>query len=227
MNVHFKALTHYLHNVSLRERVLFLLILCAVIFSIGDAMLLSRYDKPLKNLKNQQNNLALEQQNIDSEIKLSTIKLAKAKSTYKHLKQVITDTESLLKQKTLQIENKLNKLVPPTQITELLRNLLTSGDGLKVLSVKNEPVRDIAISTTTNEQSANSNGKKETLLYEHAATIRLSGNYQQLYDYLTALENTGWELFWDTLHYKVTSYPNAEITLRVMTVSTDKHWIGL
>lgn len=227
MNVYFKVLTEYLHNVSLRERVLFLLILCTVIFFIGDAMLLGRYDKPLKNLKNQQNNLALEQQNIDSEIKLSTIKLAKTKSAHKHLKQIITDTESLLKQKTLKIENKLNKLVPPTQITELLRSLLTSDDGLKVLSVKNEPVRNIVINITTNEPSASSDGQKETLLYEHAATIKLSGNYQQLYDYLTALENTGWELFWDTLHYKVISYPNAEITLRVMTISTDKHWIGL
>jgi len=137
MNAHFKTLTRYLHNLSLRERVLFLLILCAVIFFIGDALLLSRYDKPLKELKNQQSDLVLEQQNIDSEIQISTIKLAKAKSAHKQLKQVITDTESLLKQKTLQIENKLNKLVPPTQITELLRNLLTSDDGLKVLSVKN------------------------------------------------------------------------------------------
>lgn len=227
MNAHFKTLTRYLHNLSLRERVLFLLILCAVIFFIGDALLLSRYDKPSKELKNQQSDLVLEQQNIDSEIQISTIKLAKAKSAHKQLKQVITDTESLLKQKTLQIENKLNKLVPPTQITELLRNLLTSDDGLKVLSVKNEPVRDVSINLTTNGRTANSEDKKETLLYEHSATIKLSGNYQQLYDYLTALENTGWELFWDTLHYKVTSYPNAEITLRVMTVSTDKHWIGL
>ena len=227
MNAHFKTLTQYLHNLSLRERVLFLLILCAVIFFIGDALLLSRYDKSSKNIKNQQNDLVLEQQTIDSEIKLSTIKLAEAKSLHKQVKQVVTETESLLKQKTLQIENKLNKLVPPTQITELLRNLLASADGLKVLSVKNGPVRDIAINTSTQEPSANTNDKKETLLYEHAATIKLSGNYQQLYDYLTALENTGWELYWDTLHYKVTSYPNAEITLRVMTVSTDKHWIGL
>ena len=227
MNAHFKTLTQYLHNLSLRERILFLLVLCAVIFFIGNALVLSRYDKPLKDLKNQQNNLILEQQTIDNDITLSTLKLAEAKSVHQQVKQVVTETESLLKQKTLQIENKLNKLVPPTQITELLRNLLSSDNGLQVLSVKNEPVRDIAINIVTKDPSANSANAEETFLYEHAATIKLSGSYQQLYDYLTALENTGWELFWDSLHYKVTSYPNAEITLRVTTVSTDKHWIGL
>jgi hypothetical protein len=45
-----------------------------------------------------------------------------------------------------QIEDKLNRLVLPTQITDLLRNLLANTDGLKVLSVNNEPVKDIPIS---------------------------------------------------------------------------------
>jgi len=124
-----------------------------------------------------------------------------------------------------QIEDKLNRLVPPTQITDLLRNLLTNTGGLKVLSVNNEPVKDISISI--DPDAVGTQDQVKILLYEHAATIKLSGSYQQLYDYLTELENTGWELFWDTLHYRVISYPNAEITLRVLTVSTDKHWIGL
>lgn len=226
MNTYLKTITQYLHSLSLRERVLFLLIVCALIFFIGDALLLSRYDKPLKTLKKQQADIVLEQRTIDTQIKLSTIKLAEAKSLHTQAKQAVADTESLLQQRTLQIENKLNKLVPPTQITELLRNILASDDGLKVLSVKNEPVKDITINIAASDNPANSDSE-ETLLYEHAATIKLFGSYQQLYDYLTALENTGWELFWDTLHYKVVNYPNAEITLRVMTVSTDKHWIGL
>jgi len=66
-----------------------------------------------------------------------------------------------------------------------------------------------------------------TSLYQHTETIKLSGNYQQLYQYLLALEQSKWRLFWEQLHYKVTEYPMAEITIQVHTISTDEHWIGM
>jgi MSHA biogenesis protein MshJ len=217
--------TQYLHNLSLRERVLVLVVACGIILFIGDALLLSRYDDDVKGMKNQHHNLVTERQGLEAQIADVTAQLAEAKATHQQAKDAVTETEIALKQKTAQIEDKLNRLVPPTQITELLRNLLANTEGLKVLSVNNEPVRDISIDV--DPDAAENSEESKTLLYEHAATIKLSGSYQLLYDYLIELENTGWELFWDTLHYRVTSYPNAEITLRVLTVSTDKHWIGL
>ena len=221
--------TQYLHNLSLRERILVLVLACGLILFMGDALLLSRYDDDVKRMKNEHHNLVSERQALEIQIADVTAQLVQAKATHQQAKDAVTNTQTALEQKTALIEDKLNRLVPPTQITELLRNLLANKKGLKVLSVNNEPVRDISIDINSDSARANDGNSDEnkTLLYEHAATINLSGSYQLLYDYLIELENTGWELFWDTLHYRVTSYPNAEITLRVLTVSTDKHWIGL
>ena len=215
--------TQYLHNLSLRERILVLIVACGLILFIGDALLLSRYDDDVKRMKNE----VSERQALEIQVADVTAQLMRAKSTHQQAKDAVTKTETALEQKTALIEDKLNRLVPPTQITELLRNLLANKKGLKVLSVNNEPVRDISIDIDSDGSSSDDGEENKTLLYEHAATIKLSGSYQLLYDYLIELENTGWELFLDTLHYRVTSYPNAEITLRVLTVSTDKHWIGL
>ena len=225
MNEMIQTATQYLHSLSLRERILVLFVACGVIFFIGDTLLLSRHDNDIKDMKNTQNNLVSERQSVETQITEVTAQLVKEKAVHQRAKEAVANTEAELKQKMAQIEDKLNRLVPPTQITELLRNLLANTDGLKVLSVNNEPVKDISISI--DPDAVGTEDQAKTLLYEHAATIKLSGSYQQLYDYLTELENTGWELFWDTLHYRVISYPNAEITLRVLTVSTDKHWIGL
>ena len=92
----------------------------------------------------------------------------------------------------------------------------------------------VKIITFNNNQNQNENTQQTqdaqqeiALLYEHATTIKLAGGYQQLYQYLTALEDSEWELFWDQLEYKVTEYPYAEITIRVHTISADEHWIGL
>jgi len=225
MNEMLQNTTDYLHSLSLRERILALIVICGLIFFIGDSLLLSRHDAAIKDMKNERHNLVSERQDLEVQIADVTAELVKAKALHQQVIDTVNSTEAELKQKTAQIEDKLNRLVPPTQITELLRNLLANTDSLKVLAVNNEPVKDISIDV--DPEAHDTQEKAKTLLYEHAATIKLSGTYQELYDYLTELENTGWELFWNTLHYRVTTYPNAEITLRVLTVSTDKHWIGL
>ncbi len=103
--------------------------------------------------------------------------------------------------------------------------MLLQSQGLKLLSLNNEAVHVIELKQDENKLPQND--KSQTQLYEHATTIKFSGNYQQLHHYLVALETSPWGLFWDQLEYVVKDYPNAEISLRVHTVSTDQHWIGL
>ena len=222
MNELTKQWVDTLHDLSLRERILVQVVALSVILFLLDTLLISRHQSELADVEQEYNQTVDAQLQLEQTLAIKQAELAKAKSLYNDDKEAIVSAETELRQKTALIENKLNRLVPPTQITELLRNLLSKTDGLKVLSINNEPVKDISLNV--NDDNSDNN---ETLLYEHAATIKLSGSYQQLYDYLIAIENTGWELFWNTLHYKVVDYPRAEITLRVLTVSTDKHWIGL
>jgi hypothetical protein len=60
MNEMIQTATQCLHSLSLRERILVLVVACGVIFFFGDTLLFSRHDNDIKDMKNTQNNLVSE-----------------------------------------------------------------------------------------------------------------------------------------------------------------------
>ena len=231
MRSYLQSASHYLNALSLRERILMLLVVFSVIYVVWDTLLLSKFEQQYKQQLSQQQQLNNQQQEIDTAIIQISKKIALSNDETNKIKQKITQTNQQIRQNEQQLASVLNKLVPPTKITELLRSLLLDTYKLKLLSVSNEPVKKITFNTDNDQnkdtQQAQDDKQVIALLYEHATTIKLAGGYQQLYQYLTALENSEWELFWDQLEYNVTDYPVAEITIRVHTISADEHWISL
>jgi len=64
-------------------------------------------------------------------------------------------------------------------------------------------------------------------VYQHAVELRVSGNYNQILHFLIALERLPWRFYWQSLDYKVEHYPNAEVTLRVYTLSSEEGLFGV
>lgn len=225
MNNYLTTSFNYLNNLSLREKLLILAVLFAAIYSVWDIFFFSHHNKQQQQIQNElQKNTQL-QQDLATEIAKIQAKLIQNVDPNKKLKQTIQDTKNELVVKHQELETELDKLVPPTKITELLRSVLLQSQGLELISLNNETVQPIVIQQDKTKNSQNN--EPQTKLYDHATTIKLSGNYLQLHLYLTALESSPWGLFWDQLEYVVKDYPTAEISLRVHTVSTDEHWIGL
>ena len=217
-----KQTSSYLNALSVRERIMALIVIIAVIYAAFDILIFKKLDFQYHQLQTQQQQLIDNQQLLSNELLDNKVKLANNQRSSDQLKQEVNQAQLMLKDTETQLNLVLNKLVPPTKITELLRNLLLKTNGLKLISLNNEPVKKIIL----NKNDANAS-EPELLLYEHATIIKLTGNYQQLYQYLLSLEQSDWGLFWDKMHYTVTDYPQAEISLRVHTISTNKYWIGL
>jgi MSHA biogenesis protein MshJ len=95
---------------------------------------------------------------------------------------------------------------------------------MKLIALNNEPVEVIKLNLPSGDESQQNDSAR---LYQHATNIKLTGDYVSLYNYLIELEQSEWTLYWDQLQYQVTTYPNAEIMLRIYTLSTDEHWLGL
>jgi MSHA biogenesis protein MshJ len=199
-----------------------LIVIIAVIYAAFDAFVFKKLDFQYQQLQTEKQQFVDNQQLLSNELLDNEVTLAENQRSFEQLKQEINKAQLMLKDTETQLNVVLNKLVPPTKITELLRNLLLKTNGLKLISLNNEPVKKIIL----NKDDANST-EPESLLFEHATIIKLTGNYQQLYQYLLSLEQSDWGLFWDKMHYTVTDYPQAEISLRVHTISTNKYWIGL
>lgn len=223
MNSYITQITDYLHALTLRERLLVLAVTCALIYLLTDSLLLSSHHEQAKAYSQKQIEIQQQQQSLAKEIEQNIALLEQEKEKKNQTEQHIADIKQQLADVTQKLDAQLNTLVPPTQVTELLRSLLSHTTNLKIVALNNENVREIELNSNQNN-AVNTEAAK---LYEHATIIELTGEYQQLYNYLQALENSQWQLLWDTLHYQVVEYPKARITIRVRTISTDEYWLGL
>lgn len=107
----------------------------------------------------------------------------------------------------------LQELISPVQMHSVLKDMLQSQHGLKLISFENIPGKIIGTPNT------------QYMLYEHGISIKFQGSYLSVLHYLEGLENLEWGFYWDSLEYKVTKYPAAEVTLELHTLSDKKDLI--
>ena len=109
--------------------------------------------------------------------------------------------------------NASDQMLPPNQTNKILHDLLTTTGNLALIQLDNTPPKEVTLPPLNSRA------------FEHGIIIKFSGDYFSTMHYLQAIENLKWKISWDKLEYKVTQYPNAEITLYVHTISNDGDWI--
>jgi len=226
MNAHLITATDYINKLSLREKLLSLVVFIALAYAVWDISFFANLDKRQQQAQAKQHEIQQQQQALNSAIAQLQKQLKNATDPNEKITQAINTAKQQLSNHQQQLDEEIDKLVEPSKITDLLRSLLVESTGLTLVSLNNEAVTAIIVNQTKNNQNQ-INSDLAIQFYEHAATIKFRGHYQQLYDYLKALEDSPWGLYWDQLEYVVSNYPSAEISLRVHTISTDEHWIGL
>ncbi len=218
----FSNLNQSLLALSVRERLLLLIVIVSVLYAVWDTVFFTPQQQRYQQLREQQTQWEQKQQETLRTLTEKATDISRLSQIKQQKQAAILQAKAELDKTHAQLEHALNQLVPPTQITALLQNLLSQTHGLTLLEINNEPVQAIPTANPSDTKT-----DTETVLYQHATRLKLKGNYQQLYAYLKAIEQSKWRLYWDSLSYHVTHYPSADITLRVHTISTDKYWIGL
>ena len=64
-------------------------------------------------------------------------------------------------------------------------------------------------------------------LYRHGVELVLEGSYADLLGYLRAVEALPQRVLWGGISLKVEQYPRATLTLRVFTLSRERHWLEI
>lgn len=64
-------------------------------------------------------------------------------------------------------------------------------------------------------------------LYRHGVELTLEGSYGDLLAYLQALEAMPQHVLWGGLSLKVEQHPRTVMTLRLYTISRDRHWLEI
>lgn len=132
-------------------------------------------------------------------------------------------------------------LIDPIQMRYALIKLLKLQKGVKLLSFQVLPASPVT--KTKAEMVAKNNSQPENnvaaiaeetqvntpqlRLYRHGIKIKLQGQYFQLKDYLTQLEDLSWTFFWQEFDYQLKAYPVSELEIEIYSLSTAQEFIGV
>ena len=175
----------------------------------------SAIDKQITQLSRQ-----IQQQQSEQQIVTAQLKAGVNRKQIRQRDQLQLELDQLNKQ----IEDSVVAMIPPRLMPEVLENVLSEIQGLKLLSLENKPVVAVIEQDLQKLEQLASNREG---LYSHGFVLRLSGNYMAAIRYFEKLSELPWRFYWDDMRYQVDAYPNATITLEVHTVSMSEEWLGV
>jgi MSHA biogenesis protein MshJ len=129
----------------------------------------------------------------------------------------------VLRSQEQQLQQQISKLtsyfIGSERMALVLQDVLKSSNKVKMKSVLAKP----PVPLTFAEQGTDN----KAVIYQHSTVVVLTGDYFSLAEVLTRLDALSWSLGWQSIDYKVTEYPDAELTLHLLTVSDNESYIKL
>lgn len=118
-----------------------------------------------------------------------------------------------------QIQHGVSSFIAAEQMISLLQNLLQSSSTVQVKSLGTDLPHPVRLQGQASDEPA--------LLFQHKLNLVMVGEYISLYKVLQSMEQLPWLVNWSGLHYQVTTYPQAELTIELSTVSENEDFIRL
>jgi MSHA biogenesis protein MshJ len=147
--------------------------------------------------------------------------------------------QASLRQVNLQLESAQAGLIAPERMKEVIHDVLSRQRGLKLVSLKNEPVRSLLESSQpaskSNESGADQASAAATASattsgqgpFVHPVELVVEGSYLDVLAYLRALESLPWHFYWKALEIETLKYPTNRVRIELSTLSLDKQWLGV
>lgn len=209
------AFEHRVHALSLRERVIMVALLVAVLVGAVDQLWLDRGFKQLmtlqKRIQDARHSILVSQEQV----------MALAEQRARDPDQAVrTEMQVLAERKTTldgEIEKISGRFVSPARMPKVLGALLQAHPGLQLKAVEALPVIEVSMGS----------GEQAVKLYEHRVKLTFKGSYVGLHDYLRDIERLDQSLIWDYLQFSMVMYPAGDIELVVKTLGTGKEFIGV
>ncbi|MBB5021269.1 type II secretion system protein GspM [Desulfurispira natronophila] len=139
------------------------------------------------------------------------------------LRQTLQELQGQQAALDVRIDRALEKMIDPTTMVQLLRDLLQSQKNLTL--VRLESIQGGPVEVYRNRAEAEASGLPRP--YRHGLRLELEGDFFSFLEYLRGVEALPWNLYWETLEYQVVNHPRARIYLEIYTLGTQENWIGV
>lgn len=214
----------------MRERALIMLTAFAFMFMLWNFLVQSSIDKKTEEARANLAALATQRITLQTQIAASTQSLLNDpdKQKKEQIAQLQTDINGVVNQ----LQSVSQNLIKAEQLPQALQEVLQKTEQLTLLEVKTLPAQElqfieVSSTTTSNSQPPSVTEDPNAGVYQHAVELRVAGSYSQILRMLISLEHLPWRFYWQSLDYKVDHYPNAEVTLRVYTLSSEEGLFGV
>lgn len=168
------------------------------------------------------------------EIKTMSKQLAELNQNIQTLQQALeVDVNAPVKQQIEQLNRKLSVLdkqliqlngnfISAVQMTEALAQILSQTQGIKINAFRNIP--SVSVEQAMSDTQVN---KSEALLYQHGIQLEIDGDYNRIHQFLSQVESLPWGFYWQNFEYEVQQYPDARLSVEMMSLSVDEAFLGL
>ncbi len=216
---------------ELRERILILASLLALIFLLWNFLIQTGLDKKRAQIDLQLAAQAQERQSIEAQI--TSISLAAASNPAVLKQKEIKTLQLSIAEVDAQLQSLAKGLITAAQLPQALESILANAKRLKVESISTLPAIELQLpgasqavekSTAIKAQADEDTG---TGVYKHGVILKLQGSYFELMDLLIQIEASPLKFYWESLNYQTLDYPQAEIELRVFTLSSEEGLLGV
>ena len=112
--------------------------------------------------------------------------------------------------------NHASELIDPAEMARVLESVLKKQSRLTLVRIRNSDPELLSASEDASEVT----------FYRHGLEIEVEGSYIACLEYLNAIEELPWRLYWQVLEIDVIDYPLNRIRIEVSTLSLDEEWIG-
>jgi MSHA biogenesis protein MshJ len=215
---------------SLRERIILTSTGIALVVFVWFQVFFIDIEKTQKQYSVEKN--VLQQDALTQSQQLSEVMVALAHDPNAGLRAQQKQINSDLSELRMQIEGRLSHLIAPEKMADVMKDILSDYQGLRLVSAKNLPVEPLKLNNDEDqtEQKINNQSTPEAesqaVIFTHGFEMTLSGTYFQTLAFLERLENMN-GFYWRKLAYEVERYPDAKITIQLNTLSLEEDWIGV
>lgn len=210
-------------QLSLRERLLVLLVAALVLYFAFDAALLTPQAKRTKLLQQSAQAHRVEKDALTA--KLVALQADQAKGAAALQRQ--RDELAALQQQIAAAERFYS---PGAQqgagLAALLRELLATNPNVSLLGLKTQPAS--VFFSPADQPKDKQAGKADAataeiknVIYRSGVDVSLKGTYPDLQAYLATLERRSGQLFWPGVQLDASSYPQATLKLSIATLGAD------
>lgn len=212
---------------SFRERIIMTVLIAVLIMTLFQLLFFDPIKKQQSLLNQRVDALNHEGQSLWDEA--DSIRLSHDRNPNVLLQARLEKADADLLQVQQAIDQESNGLLSPKQVPKLLRNLVESQPGLRLVRIETLPVsrvdREGRLLTSPDQPS-------DMMLYRHALELEVKGTYRGIYAWLSAIEKSPIQLRWEQMEYRVIDAPvepgvpqSAKLVLRIYTLSTQETWL--